>query len=55
MVEAQAIRRENEVHVPRFPRCLIISEPSLVVDEDGVAWWVDPGANTIRLAKSMGS
>ena len=42
--------KQQEIVTPRFHPLTVVSTPSLVVDVNGVAWWVDTEHNSIRKA-----
>jgi len=50
MAKKQA-KAEKQKSKPRFEAGLIITARSLIVDNNNVAWWVDPDAGTIKLAQ----
>lgn len=35
---------------PKFSGLLVINEPSFVVDDNGVGWWINPGWQSIKRA-----
>ena len=47
MTGGDSERMEGRVMRPKFPVGLIVSTETLVIDENGVGWWIFPKTMTI--------
>ncbi len=47
--EAQSTKTKSPTK-PSFLPMLVVSEPSLVVDCNGIGWWIDPSTQGMSLA-----
>jgi len=45
--------KSGETQQPRFHPMTVVSCPSMVVDANGVAWWIDTEHNSIRKARTL--
>jgi hypothetical protein len=42
------VKQQKPYYRPQFTIDLVITEPTMLTDKMGVAWWVDPGKRTMQ-------